>query len=75
MSKRLTFGIIAIIVIGAIMFLVRGYLVPKAQAKPIPHPLAGREECLTCHGPGTQGAPTTDHPERSKCTICHEPAQ
>ena len=76
MPKRLMFGIIAIVIVGVIIFLVRGYLAPQpAQARPIPHQLAGREDCLSCHGPGINEATRTSHPERTKCTLCHEPAK
>src|SRR5512136_2266084 len=45
------------------------------QAAPIPHPVAGREDCLVCHGPqGVRPFPA-DHAGRSQdiCTGCHMP--
>jgi predicted CXXCH cytochrome family protein len=44
-----------------------------SQAAPIPHPVAGREDCLVCHGPqGVRPFPA-DHAGRSKdiCVGCH----
>jgi hypothetical protein len=46
-----------------------------SQAAPIPHPIAGREDCLVCHGPqGVRPFPA-DHAGRSKdiCAGCHMP--
>jgi nitrate/TMAO reductase-like tetraheme cytochrome c subunit len=43
------------------------------QAAPIPHPVAGQEDCLLCHGPeGVRPFPA-DHADRSNdiCTGCH----
>ena len=37
----------------------------------MPHPLAMRQTCLSCHGPlGPPGLRST-HPERANCTQCH----
>ena len=38
----------------------------------IPHPIAGRERCVTCHsGPGAVIELRTPHPERAHCRQCH----
>ncbi len=43
---------------------------------PIPHPLEGREDCLSCHETGAEGAPQypDNHAGRTNdmCTMCHE---
>ena len=46
-------------------------LVPKA----IPHTLADRENCLTCHGPGGVKPISIDHQGRPNdvCQVCHTP--
>jgi NapC/NirT cytochrome c family, N-terminal region/Doubled CXXCH motif (Paired_CXXCH_1) len=48
-----------------------------AAAPPIPHDLAGRDDCLVCHNPagGLRPAPA-DHAGRTKdvCQTCHKPA-
>jgi hypothetical protein len=45
------------------------------QAAPIPHPVAGREDCLVCHGPQGVHPFPADHAGRSKdiCVGCHMP--
>ena len=50
---------------------------PLEQPKPIPHPVQGREHCLTCHQPGSGVKPApADHAGRpeSSCLGCHQPA-
>jgi hypothetical protein len=45
------------------------------QAVPMPHPVAGQEDCLLCHGPkGIRPFPA-DHADRSQdiCIGCHMP--
>lgn len=37
----------------------------------IPHGLAMRSECLSCHGPGAPYGLRTSHPERQSCLQCH----
>jgi len=45
---------------------------PARQAPTLPHPLAGREACLTCHSSGPQAMPA-DHAGRTQesCLTCH----
>ena len=49
-----------------------------AAAPPIPHDLAGRDDCLVCHNPagGLKPAPA-DHAGRTSdvCQTCHQPEQ
>lgn len=44
---------------------------------PIPHPVAGREQCALCHATGVGGAPKfpADHTGRTNemCQLCHKP--
>ena len=52
---------------------------PSAAGPPaIPHPLAGRDQCLGCHGSGSTAFPQVpgDHAGRTEdtCTLCHSPA-
>jgi len=53
----------------------------SAQQRPaprMPHPAAGREQCLTCHGPGAnehiKSAPASHHYAATACAMCHRPA-
>lgn len=43
-----------------------------------PHPVAGRAECLTCHGPGSTehvtSVPATHRFANAVCATCHRPA-
>ncbi|MGC8838643.1 MAG: cytochrome c3 family protein [Anaerolineae bacterium] len=45
----------------------------RDEAPPIPHPTAGREDCLKCHGPEGFRPYPADHAGRpvESCTICH----
>jgi hypothetical protein len=47
-----------------------------AQASPFPHPVAGREDCRSCHGVEGEQAIPADHKGRTNetCQICHESA-
>lgn len=70
---------VRMVVIGVVLLVV--LLVPMAVlAAPagqpqIPHPLAGHEDCLSCHATGVGGAPAVpaDHSGRTNatCTGCH----
>lgn len=46
--------------------------------EPVFHPLAGRSNCVGCHGTGQSGAPgmpqTHDGMVSSTCLTCHPPA-
>lgn len=44
------------------------------QAPNIPHPIAGHEDCLSCHGPGQAIPFPADHQGRTNdtCTACHQ---
>lgn len=46
----------------------------SVSARLIPHPIAGREECLLCHSQGEPLAMPADHKGRSNetCTVCHD---
>jgi hypothetical protein len=48
---------------------------PSAQGPVVPHEVAGREACLTCHASGEHAVPE-DHAGRpdSTCLTCHQPA-
>jgi cytochrome c-type protein NapB len=39
----------------------------------IPHSLAMRGDCLSCHGPAGAPGIRTSHPERTNCQQCHAP--
>ena len=39
----------------------------------MPHPRAGREACLSCHGQNGGSPVRTPHPERVACLKCHAP--
>jgi hypothetical protein len=48
-----------------------------ARSPKIPHPLQGRDQCLTCHDPAGQVKPApADHVGRTnaQCGLCHKPA-
>lgn len=49
---------------------------PPAQASVVPHPVAGREACLSCHTSGSQAMPA-DHAGRTQetCLTCHSAGQ
>ncbi len=49
---------------------------PPAQAPAVPHPVAGREACLSCHTSGSQAMPA-DHAGRTQetCLTCHPAGQ
>jgi nitrate reductase (cytochrome), electron transfer subunit len=40
----------------------------------IPHSIALRMDCLSCHGPTGEIALRTTHPERQSCMQCHAPS-
>lgn len=46
----------------------------RVSARLIPHPIAGREKCLLCHGEGEAAAVPADHAGRSDetCIACHD---
>jgi len=53
-----------------------------AQQRPpaprMPHPAAGKEQCLTCHGAGANehitAVPANHHYAATACAMCHRPA-
>jgi hypothetical protein len=47
------------------------------QIPQVPHPTEGREDCLSCHGPGEMAPVPEDHAGRDNdsCTMCHEPGE
>lgn len=49
---------------------------PAGQAPAVPHPIAGRAACLSCHASGQQAVPA-DHAgrEESTCLTCHQALQ
>lgn len=47
----------------------------KTTAASIPHPIEGREECLSCHEQGIGGATKMPHEKREDCTKCHKPEE
>jgi len=49
-------------------------LAAGVSAQLIPHPIAGREECLLCHSQGEPYAMPADHAGRhgETCTACHD---
>jgi hypothetical protein len=42
------------------------------------HPLAGKQDCLSCHGPGANAhivsTPATHHFANGACGMCHKPS-
>ena len=40
----------------------------------IPHSVAMRSDCLSCHGPAGRPGMRTSHPERTSCLQCHAPS-
>lgn len=68
----------------AALFLVCGAGVAAAQQAPrpqpprMPHPAAGKEQCLTCHGAGANEHITSQPAAHSyavtACAMCHRPA-
>ncbi len=40
----------------------------------VPHTLAMRSDCLSCHGPAGRPGMRTSHPERTSCLQCHAPS-
>lgn len=50
-----------------------------ATVGPLGHPVAGREQCMTCHGGTMQGmkAVPANHKgyDVKNCTLCHKPAK
>ena len=51
---------------------------PRPQPPRMPHPAAGKEQCLTCHGPGANEHITSQPAAHSyavtACAMCHRPA-
>lgn len=81
LAKRRSGGILAVflIVVSAVAILATGTALaaPSEQAKPMSHPVEGRETCTTCHQPGGGiKASPADHAGRTDqmCTMCHQPA-
>ncbi|MDA8216817.1 MAG: hypothetical protein M0Z94_04285 [Dehalococcoidales bacterium] len=84
MPRQRSSGVLVITLISACAILilleqtlsqpVGVYAAPSEQAKPMTHPVEGRENCLTCHQPeaGINPMPV-DHAGRTSesCLICH----
>ncbi len=53
--------------------------VQKADPEPISHELAGREQCMACHGVTMQGIPAAPPSHKGwdvkTCTVCHAPTK
>lgn len=58
--------------IFALFWAAAVYAAPAA-ARPTPHTIEGRADCLACHGPGTPKAAPADHSGRTSatCVACH----
>jgi len=52
---------------------------PRPQPPRIPHAAAGKEQCLTCHGPGANehitSQPAAHRYAATTCAMCHRPAE
>ena len=71
-SRRLIFILTILIVI----LLIPTFIAAQNRHPPIPHPLQGFEDCLSCHETGTAGAKQIpDNHTGIKgdvCTVCHQ---
>ena len=65
-----------ILIVLAIALFVPNFIAAQSKHPPIPHPVEGFEDCLSCHQEGTAGAPQIpDHHTGIKnniCTVCHK---
>jgi hypothetical protein len=72
--RRLGFVLATLVVI----LLVPTFIVAQTTNPPIPHPVEGREDCLSCHETGTNGAVQIpdNHSgiENDICRVCHKSA-
>lgn len=59
-------------VLALLLWAATTYAAPSG-AKPTPHPIEGRSECLTCHAAGTPMGVPADHEGRTNatCVACH----
>ena len=52
---------------------------PRPAPSRTPHALAGKAECLTCHGPGAnehvKSVPAAHRFANAACAACHRPAE
>ena len=74
--KRSIIRYLPITLAGGLLLLFMGVMISHAQP-PLPHPIEGREDCLSCHETGVVGAPrvAADHVGRTNetCDQCHRP--
>ena len=73
-ARRLIFALVVIL----IALLIPTFIAAQTTHPPIPHPVEGFEDCLSCHETGTSGAPQIpDNHTGVKgdvCTVCHKSA-
>jgi len=68
------------LVLAALATATAGALLAQERPQPprMPHPAAGHEQCLTCHGPGAnehiKATPASHHYPATACAMCHRPA-
>lgn len=77
MNQLLAFRRFApILLILAVAVFVPLLVTAQDQPPTIPHPVEGRESCLTCHQEGVAGSPKVpaDHEGRTNetCRVCHQ---
>ncbi len=57
--------------------VARGQAAPKAPPRML-HPVAGKQDCLSCHGAGANAhvtsVPATHHFANGACGLCHKPS-
>ncbi len=67
------------ILLAILMLVLWSFVAPQVFAQPpVPHPVGGNEDCLSCHETGESGAPQfpEDHEGRNNdsCIMCHAEA-
>jgi hypothetical protein len=61
------FALMALLLIAA-----SAYGLPRSdEMQPVPHPIAGRLDCLGCHGANEDFAEEHQNPTNETCTTCH----
>jgi len=75
-TQHLFERVLVVVALGALAILLT--TAARLMQPPIPHDLIGREDCLSCHKDGVNGAPKypADHAGRTNdvCQMCHKQA-